>query len=48
MEECRACGTAVQFQLVNHKFFGFKAGCDRWKAFQQEVTGWKKDSRSRR
>jgi len=30
MEECRACGTQIQFQLVDHPFWGFKAGCDRW------------------
>jgi len=30
MEECRACGTRIQFQLVDHPFWGFKAGCDRW------------------
>lgn len=35
MEQCRACGTEVQFQLVDHRFFGFKAGCDRWSTFQQ-------------
>lgn len=29
MEECRLCGTEVQYQLVDHPFFGFKAGCDR-------------------
>jgi hypothetical protein len=29
MERCRACGTEVQYQLVNHPFFGFQAGCDR-------------------
>lgn len=29
MEECRACGTQIQFQLVDHLFWGFKAGCVR-------------------
>lgn len=29
MEKCRLCGTEVQYQLVDHPFFGFKAGCDR-------------------
>lgn len=27
MEECRACGTRVAWDLVNHPLFGFKAGC---------------------
>ena len=31
MEECRACGDGVRHDLVDHPFFGFKAGCDRWK-----------------
>lgn len=29
MEECRTCGAAVRWDLVDHKFFGFKAGCPR-------------------
>jgi hypothetical protein len=29
MEECRACGTQVQWQLVNHPFWGFRSGCPR-------------------
>lgn len=29
MERCRACGTEVQWQLVNHPFWGFRAGCER-------------------
>lgn len=33
MEECRACGNRVRHDLVDHPFFGFKAGCDRWKQF---------------
>lgn len=32
MEECRACGTQVQFQLVDHPFWGFRAGCERAEA----------------
>lgn len=27
-EECRACGTGVRFDLVDHPFFGFRASCD--------------------
>ncbi|MES0071858.1 hypothetical protein [Mesorhizobium sp. M0058] len=27
MEECRACGTAVRIDLLDHPVFGFKAGC---------------------
>lgn len=30
MEECRLCGTEVQYQFVDHPFFGFKSGCDRF------------------
>jgi hypothetical protein len=29
MEQCRACGTAVAWDLVDHPLFGFKAGCER-------------------
>lgn len=29
MEECRACGTQIQFQLIDHPFWGFRAGCGR-------------------
>lgn len=29
MEECRVCGTQIQFQLVDHPFWGFRAGCAR-------------------
>lgn len=32
MERCRECGTEVQWQLVDHSFFGFRAGCDRYRA----------------
>lgn len=28
MEECRACGSAVRWDLVDHPFFGFKAACN--------------------
>ena len=28
MEECRACGGRVAWDLVNHPLFGFKVGCD--------------------
>ena len=28
MEECRACGTKVAWDLVEHPIFGFEAGCD--------------------
>jgi hypothetical protein len=31
MEECRVCGERVRFDLVDHPFFGFRAGCDKWK-----------------
>lgn len=27
MERCQACGTEVQYQLVDHPFWGFRAGC---------------------
>lgn len=27
MEECRACGTQIQFQLIDHPFWGFSASC---------------------
>lgn len=33
MERCRLCGTEVQWQLVNHSFFGFKSGCRRYEEF---------------
>lgn len=29
MQECRVCRMQVQWQLINHPFFGFRAGCDR-------------------
>lgn len=29
MEECRYCSTRVSFDLVDHGFFGFRAGCPR-------------------
>jgi hypothetical protein len=29
MERCQACGTEVQYQLVDHPFWGFRAGCNR-------------------
>lgn len=28
MEQCRACGCKVRYDLVDHTFWGFKAGCD--------------------
>ena len=28
MEECRACGSACQWQLVNHPIWGFAASCE--------------------
>jgi hypothetical protein len=28
MERCRACGTEIQYQLVDHPFWGFRAGCE--------------------
>jgi len=28
MERCRACGTEIQYQLVDHPFWGFKASCE--------------------
>lgn len=28
MEKCQACGTAIASDLVDHPFWGFKAGCD--------------------
>lgn len=27
MERCRACGTEVRADLIEHAFFGFEAGC---------------------
>jgi hypothetical protein len=27
MEQCRACETEVRHDLVDHEFFGFRAGC---------------------
>lgn len=39
MERCRDCGTEVQWQLVNHSFFGFKAGCDRYQEETQRKQG---------
>lgn len=30
MERCQACGTEIQFQLVYHSVWGFKAGCERY------------------
>lgn len=27
MEQCRACGDEVRHDLVDHEFWGFKAGC---------------------
>lgn len=30
-EDMACCGTEIQFQLVDHAFFGFRAGCGRWK-----------------
>lgn len=27
MSECRACGTRVSWDLVDHPLFGFKSGC---------------------
>lgn len=32
MEECQACHMAVAWDLINHHFFGFKAGCG-WPMF---------------
>lgn len=29
MEKCQACGDAVARDLVDHPFFGFRAGCGR-------------------
>ena len=29
MERCQVCGTEVQYQLTNHPFWGFRAGCER-------------------
>jgi len=29
MEECRACGMSVAWDLVSHPFFGFRAACER-------------------
>jgi hypothetical protein len=29
MERCRACGMEIQYQLVDHPFWGFRAGCER-------------------
>jgi hypothetical protein len=29
MEECESCGTRVAWDLVDHAFFGFRAGCAR-------------------
>ena len=31
MEECQACGTRVAQDLIEHPFFGFRAGCDHAK-----------------
>lgn len=31
MERCRACGTEVRRDLIDHPFFGFRAGCDAWR-----------------
>jgi hypothetical protein len=28
MQECVVCGNAVRDDLVDHPFFGFRAGCD--------------------
>ena len=28
MEECRLCHTAVRWDLINHRLFGFRASCD--------------------
>lgn len=29
MEECRECGSRVQWQLVHHPIWGFRASCER-------------------
>lgn len=31
MERCQACGTLVDWDLVDHPLFGFEAGCDHGK-----------------
>ena len=28
MEECRACGMQIRYQLVSDKFWGFAASCE--------------------
>lgn len=39
MEECRACKTRVRFDLVDHRFWGFKASCpcDEARAVRKEM-----------
>lgn len=36
MERCQACGTEVQYQLVQSSFWGFRAGCPRWSALRMK------------
>ncbi len=35
MQECRHCGNCVRDDMVDHFFFGFKAGCDEWRKPKQ-------------
>ncbi len=32
MEECRECGSGVQWQLAEHPIWGFRASCERREA----------------
>ncbi len=45
MEECLACGTQIQFQLVDHPFWGFRATCAR--GVPEELSAARARGRSR-
>lgn len=35
---CRACGTEVRHDLVDHRVFGFRAGCEYAAALEEKVN----------